>query len=350
MTAQVRRQRLWARAATLLCAAVAVAALALPVPFVTTQPGPVFDLYGEQDGEQIITIEDAATYATPGRLDMVLVSAFGSTEGIAIGRAATAWLLPSRTVEPRDVRFPPGTEPEQEQRIEQAVFDASASTALAATANYLGRPVASQALVSQVEPGAPAAGSLESGDIITAIDSTTVTTSAGVRAAVASAEAGSDITVDFLRDGTAETVSIASGSRGATSSAYLGVLVVDNYTSDFGADVALDGIGGPSAGLVFTLAMVDAMTPEPLLDGRHIAGTGTIDAQGRVGPIGGADKKAVSAADAGAELFVVPKDNCADLGGRIPAGLTVVAVDTLAAAIDSIIAWRSGDGELPTCS
>jgi PDZ domain-containing protein len=164
---------------------------------------------------------------------------------------------------------------------------------------------------------------------------------------VAAQAPGSAIDVDFVRGGVPSSAVIASGSR--ADSAYLGILVVNTYTSDFEVDISLEGIGGPSAGLVFALAIVDSMTPQPLLADIHVAGTGAIAADGSVGEISSAEKKAVSAADAGAGLFLVPVGNCADLAGRIPDGLEVAAVDSLATAIDSITAWRSGDGELPEC-
>ena len=350
MSRSIQRQRRAARAAAVLGTATLIAAVVLPVQYVMTEPGPVFDVLGEQNGTPVVTVEGAATYPTTGQLDMVTVSQFGGTSTLPMGSAILGWLLPTRTVEPRDVRYPPGTEPGQEEQIDAAVFEASASTALAATADYLGRPVYSAVLVSSVEAGSPADGNLESGDMIKAIAGTPTASSRDVSQAVAALPAGSQVAVDYVRDGEPASVSITSVARpDGSPGAYLGLLLVDSYTSDFVANVALKGIGGPSAGMVFALAMTDRMTPGDLLGGGHVAGTGTIDAQGRVGPIGGIDKKAISVQRSGAELFVVPKENCADLAGRVPQGLTVAAVDTLSAAIDSITAWRSGDGELPSC-
>jgi PDZ domain-containing protein len=351
MTPLRTRQRRSARTALILVAAVLVAGLVLPVPYVTIKPGPVFDVLAEQDGEPVVEVTGAPTYPTSGRLDMVVVLQEGGTGPLSMGAAAAAWLLPSRTVEPKDMVYPEGIEPDVDRQIDQAVFDASMSTALAAAAEYLGRPVSSEAIVQSVEPGAPADGALQSGDVITAVAGQPTSNSAEVGAAVAAQPAGSAITVDYMRNDAADSVTVTGGSRDAGGGgAYLGILVVDRYTSDFEVDIALDGIGGPSAGLVFALAIVDSMTPEDLFEGTHVAGTGAIDAQGRVGAIGSVDKKALSADDAGAGLFLVPQENCSDLPDRIPEGLTVVPVATLATAIDSMSAWRSGDGELPRCS
>jgi PDZ domain-containing protein len=351
MTPLRTRQRRSARTASVLVGAVLVAALVLPVPYVTVKPGPVFDVLAEQDGEPVVAVTGAPTYPTTGRLDMVVVLQEGGTAALTMGAAALGWLLPSRTVEPKDVVYPEGLEPEVGREIDQAVFDASMSTALAAAADYLGRPVSTEAIVQSVEPGAPADGALESGDVITAVAGQPTANSAEVGAAVAAQPAGTPITVDYVRDGAAGSVTATGGSRGdGSSGAYLGILVVDRYTSDFEVDIALDGIGGPSAGLVFALAIVDSMTPEDLLDGAHVAATGAIDAQGGVGAIGSVEKKALSVSEAGAGLFLVPRDNCDDLGDRIPEGLVVIPVDSLATAIDSVSAWRSGNGELPKCS
>ncbi len=345
-----QRRRRWTRAASALVVAT-VASAFLPVPYVVISPGPVFDVLAETDSGPVVQIEGADTFPTTGRLDMVTVSQYGGTADLAIGAALFAWLSPNSAVEPRDVRYPPGTEPDAEEQIAAAVFEASTSSALAAAANYLGRPVTSAALVSAVEPGSPAEGVLRSGDVITAVDGAPTDSAADVSSAVAARPSGSEITVEYTRDGSAEQAVITAGSRDdGSDSAYLGLLLVDNYTSDFTADVTLEGIGGPSAGMVFSLAMVDRMTPGDMLGGSQVAGTGTIDAQGNVGPIGGADKKIISVQRAGAGLFLVPRANCPDVAGAAPEGLTVVAIDTLSTAIDSIESWRAGDRELPTCS
>lgn len=328
-----------------------ILAFLLPAPYVVTSPGPVFDVLGENDGKPVITIAGAPTYPTTGTLDMVTVSQYGGTSPLAMGEAILGWLAPNRAVEPKDIRYPPGSQPQREAEIDAAVFEASASSALAAAANYLGRPVATEALVSQVDPGSPAQDSLESGDIITAVNGTATSTSAQVIAVVTSLQAGAVVAVDYLRDGEPGQAAITSTARpDGANGAYLGIILIDNYTSDFTADVALDGIGGPSAGLVFSLAMVDEMTPGELLAQAHVAGTGTIDATGRVGEIGGVDKKIVSVQRAGAQLFLVPPGNCSELAGRIPEGLTVVPVPSLAAAVESVTAWQAGSEDLPACS
>ena len=345
------RERRWAIAAGILMALTLGAAFLLPVPYVTLEPGPTFDVLGERDGTEVISISGAETYPTTGRLAMTTVSQTGGNTTLTMGAALAGWLLPDRTVEPRDARFPPGSDAQQERQIDEAVFEASSSSALAAAANYLGRPVQSTVLVSSVEPGSPADGNLESGDQITAVNGIPTANSVAVGQAVRAEPAGSRITVDYTRDGQPGTVTVTGAGRpDGGDGSYLGVLLVDSYTSDFTAKVSLDGIGGPSAGMIFALGMVDKMTPEDLLGDGFVAGTGSIDAEGSVGPIGGIDKKMIAAADQGAGLFLAPRGNCAEVTQRVPEGLTVAAVGTLSEAIDSIRSWRDGAEDLPSCA
>jgi PDZ domain-containing protein len=333
-----------------LVALTVAAALLLPVPYVALSPGPVYDVLGDVDGEPVVQITGAQTFPTDGRLDLTTVLQQGGAFRLTMGSAMLAWLLPNRTVEPEVLRFPPGTDAQQEAEVSRIVFEASASSATGAAAEYLGRPVQVETLVSQVEPGSPAAGTVEVGDVVTALAGQPVQRSADVFAIMAEQEPGVAITMTVERDGASQDLSLtpaepATGRPGG----FLGVLLVDRYSSDFTAEIALQGIGGPSAGLVFALAMVDELTPEDIFGGEHVAGTGTIAADGTVGPIGGIEKKVVSASRAGATLFLAPEANCADLVDRVPDGLTVVPVPDLSAAVDSVTAWREGKRDLPAC-
>jgi PDZ domain-containing protein len=90
--------------------------------------------------------------------------------------------------------------------------------------------------------------------------------------------------------------------------------------------------GGPSGGLVFAIGLVELLTEKDLMQGRHIAGTGTIGARGVVGAIGGINEKIVTAYKAGATLFFAPSDNAEEIANT-PAGIKVISVTTLAQAI-----------------
>lgn len=341
----------WAQAALVLVGATLLVGIFLPVPYVTLSPGPTFDVLADVDGEPVLDVTGARTYDTPGRLDLTTVSELGGTSGsTSLGSAVVGWLSPNQSVEPRSQRYPEGTDLGQQRQISQSVFDASASSALAAAATYLDRPVYTRALVSDVEPGSPADGALQSGDVLTSVAGQEVESAAQVGEAVRAQQAGDTVTVKYTRDGEPSTVDIVATTHpDGSDSAYLGTLLVDYYTSDFEVDLALNGIGGPSAGMVFAVGIVDKMTADEVVGGTHVAGTGTITPDGDIGPIGGANKKMIGAARSGAGFFIAPRSNCADFADNIPDGLQVAAVDTLSEALAATQAWRSGATDLPSC-
>ena len=129
---------------------------------------------------------------------------------------------------------------------------------------------------------------------------------------------------------------------GDTGSYQLGIFLATSFEFPFDVSIALDDVGGPSAGMMFALGIIDRLTPEGMTEGRHFAGTGTIDSAGNVGPIGGIAQKMVGASDAGAEFFLAPADNCGEVVGNIPAGLGVVRVSTLDEARSAVEALAAG--------
>ncbi len=116
--------------------------------------------------------------------------------------------------------------------------------------------------------------------------------------------------------------------------------------------IQLDNVGGPSAGMMFALGIVDQLTPGELNGGENVAGTGTIDAEGTVGPIGGIRQKLYGARDAGAEYFLAPAANCDEVVGHVPDGLQVIRTGTLEESLDalSVIAEGGDVASLPTCT
>lgn len=143
-----------------------------------------------------------------------------------------------------------------------------------------------------------------------------------------------------------------SSSQDAAVSAGLG------YAAKLGADVAharvtmhVDDIGGPSAGMMYALGLVDMLTPEAESGTQTVAGTGTIDDEGKVGAIGGVDLKMIGARRDGAAWFLAPADNCAEVAGHVPSGLRDVRVSTLAEAYAALVAIGRGEGaSLPRCA
>jgi PDZ domain-containing protein len=125
--------------------------------------------------------------------------------------------------------------------------------------------------------------------------------------------------------------------------------VSGTYDFPVDVDIALDNVGGPSAGLMFALGIVEKLSPADITQGKVFAGTGTIDAQGSIGPIGGVRHKMHGALNDGARWFFVPADNCPDVVGHVPEGLQVIPVATLDDAMTALESIHAGDS-VPRCS
>jgi len=129
------------------------------------------------------------------------------------------------------------------------------------------------------------------------------------------------------------------------------VLIDPTFDMPVDVTISIDDIGGPSAGTMFALGIIDKLTPEDEADGEVIAGTGTMDVTGAVGPIGGIRQKLAGAERDGADWFLAPAGNCDEVVGHVPDGLRVVRVATLHEARVAMEAIGAGEaGDLPTCA
>jgi PDZ domain-containing protein len=191
---------------------------------------------------------------------------------------------------------------------------------------------------------------LKKGDVVTEVAGKKVTGLPELRRLLQETKAGEPVEVAFTRGGKAETAEVRT-LRGAEGQTLLGVLIDPTYKFPIEVNIKIDNIGGPSAGMMFSLGIIDKLTPGPMTGGKKIAGTGTIDSSGEVGPIGGIQQKLVGARDAGAAWFLAPSDNCSEVAGHVPAGLRVVRVSTLheaRVAVEAIGEGKDTSG-LPTC-
>ncbi|CAL9557473.1 hypothetical protein SUDANB145_04550 [Streptomyces sp. enrichment culture] len=136
-------------------------------------------------------------------------------------------------------------------------------------------------------------------------------------------------------------------SQDTATAAALGYLDLD--PDDVDVTLTLADVGGPSAGLLFSLGIVDKLDDSDLTGGRTIAGTGTISGDGEVGAVGGVPLKTKAARRDGATVFLVPKDECADAQAELPAGLRLIPVTTLKGAVDALHALDTGKGDVPRC-
>lgn len=327
-------------------------ALTRPVPYVHLSPGPVTDALGESQGTPVVSISGAETYPTDGSLGITTVYEAGAPGSrLTLAKALQGWIDPAVDVIPRDLLFPPDAfdgddAGDQFQRQGAAQLAESEQSAIAAALTYVGEPVTYEVVVSEVEPGSPSDGVLLPGDTLLEVDGTPVPDYRSVKRVLADVEPGDEVTVTVRRDGDEVTETIVTESNpDVPDRAYLGVLLGVGFSSPVDVELTLGNVGGPSAGLIFSLAVVDLLTPGSLTDGRDIAGTGTISQGGRVGPIGGIVQKMYGAQDEGAEVFLTPRANCGEVSGHIPEGLDVMAVRTLDEAVDAL----EGDIPAPRC-
>jgi Lon-like protease len=327
----------------------------VPMPYLELSPGPTYNTIGEIDGTPLIKISGTTTYPTSGHLDLTTVSERGAPDsGVLTMRLITGWADPDTKVLPREVFYPDDLGDIDIGAENAQAFSDSTATAIAAALNHLDEPVREVTIIASVFTGSPSDGKLEPGDELVSIDGTPIAEPADVTAVMRRVTPGDTVTVVVKRgpDKTRETASIVTGTNPDDASrAYLGVTVGVTYEALFDIDITLDSVGGPSAGLMLSLGIVDILTPDSLADGRFIAGTGTITPDGVVGPIGGIAQKLAGARDSGATLFLVPAENCAEaLEAGIPAGLSIAKVSTLDEAVDELDSYRAGKPLTPCSS
>lgn len=326
----------------------------LPSPYVIQAPGPVYDTLGtaEHEGEEIPLIEvpDEETFPTEGSLDLLTVSVYGRPGATpnwldVLG----AWFDRTRSAIPLEEVFPPGVSQEDRDAQNSAAMVDSQQDAIAAALVELGYEFPREVTIAGVLEDGPAAGVLQEGDVVDRVDGTEVGSVDELRAAIAQHGTASPAVLDVTRGEEQLTVEVTPVDRGGVT--VLGVGVRMHYEFPIDVQIRLDDVGGPSAGMMFALGIIDVLTPEAMTGGETIAGTGTIDAAGRVGPIGGIRQKLWGAEDAGADWFLAPQANCGEVVGNVPDGLRVFAVSTLDEAREIVESVGDGDdtSAYPTC-
>jgi PDZ domain-containing protein len=340
------------RTLTLYIAAIAVVlavlvAERLPVPYVILGPGPTLNTLGkDQTGKPLITISGRTTYPTSGHLNMVSITYSGGPgHQFNVFTALRAWLDPHEAVVPQSEIFAPGQSQQQVSQQDQVEMTSSQQSATAAALTQLHIAYQTVAGVASVRPGYPAYGKLKAGDLITAVDGKAVTGTSELTTLI-KADAAKPITVTISRDGATQHVQLMA--REVDGKPILGVVVQDQYQFPFKVTIQIGQIGGPSAGMMFALGIIDKISAENLTGGRFIAGTGEITAAGAVQPIGGIQQKMIGARDAGATVFLAPAANCSDVDGAIPSGLKVVKVSTLSGAVSALDNLKAGKS-VPSC-
>ncbi|MDP9239120.1 MAG: PDZ domain-containing protein [Actinomycetota bacterium] len=317
----------------------------LPVPYVVEGPGPTVNTVGTYNGKAVIVVAGGQTSKSKGHLNLTTVSL---NDRIDLLTGIKYWLDRNYAVVPREEVITPGRTEKQIDNENIQDFKNSQSAAKVAALHELGLPL--RITVTEVTSDGAAHGTLQAGDVITAIDGKPVTSATQLVSGVRARQPGEPVVLGFLRGGQAKTVTIRTGkSKNDPKVAALGVLFDQEPVPPLHISFDVNDIGGPSAGLMFSLGIVDLLTKADLTGGRFIAGTGTIDGEGKVGPIGGIHQKLVGARGAGATVFLTPADNCTEATELIPKGLRLVKVTTLHDALSSLDTLRSGSGTLPSC-
>ncbi len=341
------------RSLTLLIASVGTAvaiavSVLVPVPYVILGPGPTLNTLGkDSSGHPLITISGHASYPTSGHLNMVTVSYQGCQGGrFNIFTALVAWLNPHEAVVPETEICPAGQTQKQTQQQDTQEMTSSQQTATAAALTVLHIPYSTQVVVGQVEKGFPADGVLKPRDVITAVDGKPVTSQTALTSLIFAHPAGSTLTLTITRAGQVKQVQVSTRQSGGHP--VMGVEIGKTYKFPFTVTISVGDIGGPSAGMMFALGIIDKLTKLDLTGGKFIAGTGEINDSGQVQPIGGIQQKMIGARNAGATVFLTPAANCADAKGAVPAGLRLVKVSTLTQAVDDLEAIHAGKS-VPSC-
>ncbi|MEU3061230.1 PDZ domain-containing protein [Streptomyces subrutilus] len=351
-------------ASTLVLFALLCAGVFIKVPYSEMSPGPTVNTLGDAHGEPVLNISGRKTYPTSGHLNMTTVRVTGADYDMNLLEAVYGWLAGDNIVVPHENIYPDGKTDEQSTQENAEEFTQSQASAKVAALRQLGIPVTARVIVASVVKGSPSEGKLHAGDVIQAVDGTPVKAPEDVAKLVTLHKAGEPVEFTIVpaaaaaeaakanREPVGSTkVTITSAKAEGDGHAIVGIRAGTDHTFPFAIDIKLADVGGPSAGLMFALGIVDKLSPEDLTGGRFVAGTGTIDDAGKVGPIGGIQMKTIGARQAGARYFLTPADNCAAASRDVPDGLTLVKVSTIGDATAALEKIGKGDtAGLPSCA
>jgi PDZ domain-containing protein len=318
------------------------------VPYVALAPGPTYNTLGVDDrGTPVISVTGHDVYDDTGHLNMTTISV---VIPLTLAQAMRGWFRHDYAVVPRDAIYPPDKSTDEVRKQDEADFKESQSNATTAALRYLGYKGVVRVVVDSVRKGAPADGVVRAGDAIVSVDGKAVTAKTQLVDLIGARKPGQPVRLGLLRDGKPLTVTVgtaATTEKDGTVRPIIGVTPLERVDFPVKVTISLGDIGGPSAGLMFALGIIDKLQPGSLTDGRFIAGTGTIDDNGVVGPIGGIQQKLIGAKRKGASVFLVPADNCAEALSSPPHGLRLVKVSSLRSALTELHKLDTGAPTTP---
>ena len=309
---------------------IGAAAVLVPLPLVVISPG------SAEAVPSRITFEGETKDKVSGQLYFLTVAVSQPTPVEAL----SAWLDGDEDVLPRQRVIPEGVDEDRSVEAQRQIFGESARVAAAVGLRAAGRDVrfsGKGARVAGVVPGSPAHGRLQAGDVIVAVDGRPIALASDLIAITTGGKDGDVVRLSVQRGGAIKEEDVRLRKLGQLDRPALGISVSTegfDITLPFQVKVDQGQIGGPSAGFMIALTVFELVDDGDLARGRRIAGTGTIDANGGVGPVGGVPQKVRAAEAAGATVFLVPPDELKQARDAAGKKLKVMAVSTLDQAIE----------------
>jgi Lon-like protease len=331
----------------------AILLVVVSVPFVNWSPGGARDTLGEIGDKPMIEISGIQTYPTTGQLDLTVVASTPADGRLSLPQALFAYWLPRRDTIPKELVYDPGKSADELQAEDADMMETAQDDAIVAALRAANQPVTEMPQVSSVTIGGPAHDRLLPGDLVVSVDGVPATDSDVIQRLVRRHRVGEHVLFAVLRDGSQTEVTVTTAESPSQSGVpIVGINLGEGYKYEPAISFELgQQIGGPSAGLVFAVAIYDKLTEGPLLEGKHVAGTGAITPNGDVGAIGAIQEKAAAAEREGATAFLVPAANCADLAG-LETDMTLIRVETLFEAIGALRDLQTPERTalIPRCS
>ncbi|MDO4928935.1 MAG: PDZ domain-containing protein [Corynebacterium sp.] len=314
----------------------------LTVPYVAEGPGPMYNTLGDIEGVDIIDVTGAEVDDTTGSLSMTTVAV---RSNMTFMQTLERWLVEGDTIIPREHLYPANYSEEDIQHANEQAFSQSEANATSAALNYLKMPIYSQ--VETVQDEGAAADILEPGDVIVKFEGEDISSPAQLSEAVSEQKPGAEVSLTYVRDDAEHTTTLTLGDD--DGQARIGISLSATPAEGVTVEYRLKDVGGPSAGMIFSLALIDKLSEGELTGGRDVAGTGTISEDGTVGPIGGIAHKITAAKEQDTELFLAPAGNCAEAISVDAGDMVIAKVETLEDAIAAMDDFAAGK-DVPTCS
>ena len=358
-----RRRRRLRRAVVagsfILVVALIAAVFLVPVNAVIEAPGPTWNVLdnGSSSDQDVLKVSGTETYPTEGALRMTTVSVSGCP-GYPVTTAdlIAAWFSADKRIVDRNEVCPQDQSAEQVEETGKAQMTASQDSAVIAALVETGKAGAMHLTVTEVTEQQTST-EIQAGDVLETItpqggQTTTLASFSQLRELMTTIPEGTRVTLGVRRGEQKASAALTTiAPQEGTTGSLLGLSLKISVDSPVEATFGLSDVGGPSAGMMFALGVVDEITPGSLTGGKDISGTGTIDMTGQVGPIGGIQQKMAGARESGSTFFLAPASNCNEVKGHEPKDMQVFAVNTLHEAVAATEAIASGDTSgLATCS